>query len=81
LYDTVAINILQHYDKALVMAKKAQENSLVDECARNRNIFIQYVLKIYDEQIEWGHFDNQQVEKEFTQYKKAFIAAVDSSSH
>lgn len=81
LYDTVAINILQHYDKALVMAKKAQESSLVDKYARNRNLFINYVLKIYDGQIEWGQHDNQQVEKEFTQYKKAFIAAVDSSSH
>jgi serine/threonine protein kinase len=80
LYDTVAIKILRHYDKAIVMAREAQENSLVEKYERSRDDFIEYVLKTYDDQIEWGHFDNRQVEEEFTQYKKAFTAAVDNST-
>ncbi len=80
LYDTVAIKILRHYDKAIVMAREAQENSLVEEYKRSRDGFIEYVLKTYDDQIEWGHFDNRQVEEEFTQYKKEFTAAVDNST-
>lgn len=79
LYDTVAIRILRHYEKAIVMAREAQENSLVEEYKRSRDGFIEHVLETYDAQIEWGHYDNRQVEEEFTQYKKAFTAAVDNS--
>ena len=82
LYGTVAINIFQHYDKAIEWAKLAKEGSLAEKYKRNRDIFVEHVITKYDDQIMWGHYDNHpQVENEFKQYKKAFIAVVDKSHY
>lgn len=81
LYDTVAINIFQHYDKAIDWAKLAKEDSLAEKYKQNRDIFVNHVITKYDDQIMWGHYDDPQVENEFKQYKNAFLAVVEKSHY
>ncbi len=81
LYDTVAINIFQHYDKAIEWAKLAKEDSLAEKYKQNRDIFVNHVITKYDDQIMWGHYDDPQVENEFKQYKNAFLAVVEKSHY
>ena len=81
LSDRIAIDILSYYDNALEWAVLSREDKLIEEYKSCRNIYVDDVLKRYDAQIEWGHFDDPQVENEFTQYKNAFIAAVGNSQH
>ena len=81
LSDNIAIEILTCYDNAIEWANLSKENELIKECRGCRDSFVDDLLSSYDDQIVWGHTYDPQVEKDFTQYKKAFLDAVDSRQH
>lgn len=82
LHDTLAIDILHHYDKALQWASSAKNDSLVNEYRQYHDRFTNHVISKYDEWIGYGQdYNEQEIEKKFTQFKKAFKDAVNQCQH
>lgn len=82
LHDTLAIDILHHYDKALQWASRAKNDSLMNEYRHCHDRFANYVISKYDEWIGYGQdYNEQEIEKKFTQFKKAFQDAVNQCQH
>lgn len=82
LHDSLAIDILHHYDKSLQWASRAKNDSLVNVYRNYHDRFTNYVIAKYDEWIGYGQdYNEQEIEKKFTQFKNAFQNAVHQCQH